>query len=211
MAASHGRLYIADLLIKRGADINAKDSDGATPLFRSISYGDMDMVKFLIANGADVNVHNEGEFGKTPLHEAVFCWCKPMVQLLIDNGANLNSTNDTGETPLALSMNLENRKMAKLLDAAGADSTIHQAAYIGDLGKIRSFIESNNDVNTKDDNDRTLLHIASEGGYKDIVKLLITNSSNVNAKDVYNVPPLLEATWGSHMHYKSSRIIRFHP
>ena len=138
VAASHGCIDVAGHLIDSGAEINAADINAkklgrGMPLYCAIFFGDMD-------NGADVNVRNEGELGKTPLHEAISSWCKPLVQFLIDNGANLNCKDDSGETPLALSMSLENKEIAKLLATEGADTTVHQAAYVGDLEKVRSFL-----------------------------------------------------------------------
>ena len=61
-------LQIADVLLKHGADVNASQSGGWTPLHEAASRGDNDMVKLLIQYGADKQVRNED--GITPLDMA---------------------------------------------------------------------------------------------------------------------------------------------
>ena len=55
---------IKDLLAK-GADVNAKDDDGGTPLLIAVTLGNKEIAELLIANGADVNVKDK--HGGTPL------------------------------------------------------------------------------------------------------------------------------------------------
>ena len=59
----------AERLIATGADVNAKDHVGGTPLGRAVNQGREAMVKLLIDSGADVNIKDDS--GWTPLHIAV--------------------------------------------------------------------------------------------------------------------------------------------
>ena len=56
---------VAERLIAQGADVNAKDNFGMTPLHSAAHAGRMDMVELLIAKGADINATSN--IGQTPL------------------------------------------------------------------------------------------------------------------------------------------------
>lgn len=51
-----GKIEIATLLLKKGANINQKDKHGVTPLMRAAEHGHEEMAKLLIKHGADVNL-----------------------------------------------------------------------------------------------------------------------------------------------------------
>ena len=58
LAAEANQLYIANLLINRGADIDALDNNDDTPLHRAAEANDMDMVQMLLDNGANRRIEN---------------------------------------------------------------------------------------------------------------------------------------------------------
>ena len=88
----------AELLIDKGADINAKDDTGGTPLFWAALEGNEEVAELLIRQGADVNA--AGPKGWTALHWAVAMAQKKSVELLIGEGADVNAKDVIYGTPL---------------------------------------------------------------------------------------------------------------
>jgi len=96
LATSMGNGSMVDLLVKRGANINAKTSVGLTALHAAASTGQNDIATLLIARGA--NIKAQSISGITPLHMAAEFTCDGFVEgqvkiinLLIEKGADINA------------------------------------------------------------------------------------------------------------------------
>ena len=77
---------VVRVLTKVGADVNAENKNGATPLLLAVVRDDTQMAKVLLDLGATVD---QGCGGKTPLSHAMERGCGPMVELLLDHGIDL--------------------------------------------------------------------------------------------------------------------------
>jgi ankyrin repeat protein len=97
---------VAELLIAKGADVNAKNNEGVTPLIWAIAKRKPSLAKLLIKNGADVNVAiTNGDLeGSTPLHfaagESDSGGDLETANELIAAGAKIDTKNKDGQTPL---------------------------------------------------------------------------------------------------------------
>ncbi len=94
-AIRNDQAAVVELLLDRGADVNARDEHGYTPLIGTIEYGSLKMVKLLVARGADVNQAMRG--GSTPLIVASACKFREaedevvkIVSFLIAKGARVD-------------------------------------------------------------------------------------------------------------------------
>jgi len=175
-----GNKDIIELLVAKGADLNVKNNDGLTPLGLAVNKGYVDTAEILINKGADINsVDNRGN---TLLHRVAQNGQQDIAELLIEKGADINIKNKSGETPLYIAIMQGRMPIVRTLMAKGAEvSSIFVAAAIGDLAKVKAFLEEGTDVNAKGTRGQTALHIAACEGHKQIVELLLENGADVNA------------------------------
>ena len=118
VAVKNGDLNECHELIEHGADVNAKDSYGTTPLNEGASYGYLEICELLIEHGADVNATNK--YGVTPLHSH---WASDpeICRLLIEHGADIHAKTKEGETPLHGYARRGYLEICQLLIEHGAD------------------------------------------------------------------------------------------
>ena len=67
---------------------------------------------------------------------------------------------------------------------------IYEAAEMGDLDRVKAFIEEGIEVNVKKNNGSTPLYMAAYGGHMDVVELLIDKGADVNASNNWGWTPL---------------------
>jgi hypothetical protein len=87
-AVDNGNIADVKSHLKNGADVNAKDINGRTPLMRAAEKGDLPMIKYLVEKSADVNAQDNN--GMTPLNYAIVKEYPEAVKYLSSKGAVLN-------------------------------------------------------------------------------------------------------------------------
>lgn len=200
----------------RPAYVRAWYSGYETPLDLAIKNNDMDMVKFLVELGVDVNDNNHNFGMRHQIMNSNITWVKffidlgvkldnllptavssnnkDVVELLLENGAIM-------EKNLIL-RHAESKEMAEFLISLGADvngedgsgqTPLHWNIITNKpLDLIRFLIDSGADVNTKDNDGKTPLHMAVGGHNIDCVKLLIEMGADVGAKNSYGQTPIMQ-------------------
>jgi ankyrin repeat protein len=75
---------LTELLIELGADVEARDKDGQTPLHVASQAGPLDIARMLIEHGAEVSAQDK--IGQTPLHLASQAGRLEIARMLIESG-----------------------------------------------------------------------------------------------------------------------------
>lgn len=104
---------LAATLLDAGADINAQDNDGWTPLVWSIATENRPLFDLLTKRGARID--HQTDNGQTPLHYAVSVGCAWAATTLLEKGASLTLRDAYGETALEKARNGGDDEMAALI------------------------------------------------------------------------------------------------
>jgi len=159
------------------------------PLHRAVNSGNIEQVKLLISEGADVNVKSVN--GWTPLHHAADRGHREMVELLLAHDADVNVYESNVKTAAEYAMKRNHTEIVQLLISKGADiSPLHFAIYMKDEARARSLIEGGADVNKRTPDGAILLNRALSAGFTEIAELLIAKGADVNVKSSWDWTPL---------------------
>ena len=148
--------------LEAGADPNARDENGDTPLHRAVLWGDAGAIAPLLEAGADPNARDEN--GDTPLHKAVFQGHADAIAALLEAGADPEARDRYGRTPLHRVAGYGHAGVIAALLEAGADPTarsedgdtpLHEAAWNGQADAITALLDAGADPKARDDDGDT--------------------------------------------------------
>ncbi|KAK2174571.1 hypothetical protein NP493_794g01007 [Ridgeia piscesae] len=217
LALQQGLEGIAQTLIKHKVDVNRKDRSGLYLLHQAIKRGDKFSAKFLIENGANVNVTTSAD-DCTALHMTAACelgssdddrtHMSHIAQCLLQHAANVNAQDTCGNTPLHQAVLSENRPVLQMLLTAKdinldlANGSAHTALWLALLiatpvgtyeddsfaGRIVARGGSTNTVNPHTGD--TLLHAVARIGNEAATLFLVQRDANVNTANHRGETPL---------------------
>ena len=181
---------IINILLEKGADINALDSDEYTSLMQAILHKHDAVINLLLEKGAHVEINSRNQ--QTALHIAVQCSNESVVRLLLEKGANIGARNSFGQTALHLAARdgqksvimvlLEMKAEVNLLNIYD-DTALHFAALNGNEFIVKLLLENDGLPDIQNFVGQTAMHLAAEKGYDFIVKLFLENGALPNAQN----------------------------
>ncbi|XP_064349051.1 unconventional myosin-XVI [Camelus dromedarius] len=188
-------------LLKEGADPHAPVSSGGSLLHLCARYDNVFIAEILIDRGVNVN-HQDEDFW-TPMHVACACDNPDVVLLLVLAGANVLLQDVNGNIPLdyASEGTESSSILLTYLDENGVDLTSLRQMKLqrpmSMLTDVKHFLSCGGNVNEKNDDGVTLLHMACASGYKEVVSLLLEHGGDLNIVDnQYWTPLHLAAKYG---------------
>lgn len=202
--------YLVELLLARRPNfkLDTRGGYGRTPLFVAQEFNRLDMMEFLLARGAGVDVRDESDH--TPLSDAAANGRVKAAEILLAHRARVDARDGEGDTVLywackgawrAGASKADQMKMMKMLLDHGADVNARDqhgatplfAAVRGDQEIARMLIDRGADVNATAKDGKggvTPLQIAAFWGSPETVALLLGHHALVNTKDDHGVTPL---------------------
>lgn len=139
-AVKVGSLERATSLLEEGAEVDARDKQGWTPLHNAANSGNEKLVQLLIKHGADVNA-KDYQYERTPLHIAAYNGQLAILTTLLKAQATLDNTDVNERTPLHLAVWSGQKREAQSLLIAGAniDANDKYGSTPTQLATIRHF------------------------------------------------------------------------
>ena len=168
-------------LINEGADVNATEPDGTTPLHWSAYKQHAEITRLLLRGGAVVNRGNR--YGVRPLSLAAITGDAPTIAALLGAGGNPNTTLMEGETVLMTAARSGNTEAVELLLNAGAhvnaqehwkgQTALMWAAAEGHAQVIPTLVSHGADLSLRSKRGFSPLLFAAREGQTDVVQTLL--------------------------------------
>ncbi|TRY57576.1 hypothetical protein DNTS_023504 [Danionella cerebrum] len=193
LACCGGFLEVADFLIKTGGDIELGCS---TPLMEAAQEGHLELVKYLLAAGA--NVHATTATGDTALTYACENGHTDVADVLLQTGADLEHESEGGRTPL-----MKAARAGHLATANNDHTVVSLACAGGHLAVVELLLAHGADPTHRLKDGSTMLIEAAKGGHTNVVSYLLDYPNNILSVPA---PDLSQLTPPSHDTSQAPRV-----
>ncbi|XP_071098479.1 serine/threonine-protein phosphatase 6 regulatory ankyrin repeat subunit B-like [Haliotis cracherodii] len=199
-AAVNGRKDVFDLLVKEKVNIELTDDSGNNLLHLACHGGNVSIVKYLLPQ---FNINSRGGNGWTPVMYAAVNGDSDVFRLLVSRGADLSLEDDYNNSVFHLGCIGGNRTIVKdLLPKADKNSQgnlgrtgVMKSAWAGNADVFKLLVSKKVDLTTVDDNNDTILHLASQGGNCFIVEDLIEKQFDISCRGKNDFTSVMSAAW----------------
>ena len=172
---------VAEFLIQKGADVNARNRDGGAPLHGAAFLGYADIAELLIRKGADINARNDK--GETPLDVSRVDW---EITQLIASWLELELDRDNveqGRTAIG-EMLRRHSSQTDAADSPRSGDDVCSAVRRGDIESVKGLLAKGAHPNVGDSEfGVSPLSWAALLGHDEIAEFLIQKGADVNAKN----------------------------
>jgi ankyrin repeat protein len=220
------------LLLDRGAQVDARDRAGWTALLRAAAGGQADdsptpgplqgrtvpeALAALERAGARLDVRSHA--GTTVLYAACLGGLAALARRAVDVGCDPRAANAYGHTPLHAAAIAGDPELVRWLCACGADpnartcagaTPLHAAIASLKVDAVRELLARDVEIDARDTAGRTPLALACEVGLHAATPLLLARGADPSAHDILHRTPLHRACESSTMHHMSM-LIAFTP
>lgn len=189
IAAEEGHHQVVQMLLGKGANINAQGGIYGSALQAASIKGHSQVVQILLNNGANTNAQG-GLYGDA-LHLASLRGHNQVVQMLLKNGADINAQGEAHGTALQAASYEGYTQVVQMLLENGADinaqgggygSALQAASVKGHHQLVQMLVENGASINSPGGDYGSALQAAASGGHEQVVRLLLENQADINAQ-----------------------------
>jgi ankyrin repeat protein len=183
-AARYNHKAVVQLLLEKGVCAEVEDNDGCTVLALAAEWGHKETVRLLIDKDADITAVDDR--GWTALHFAARYNYTAVVRLLLEGGADAEAKTKKGNTALALAEEEGHQAVVKLLEGSKKPDNSSVALFLSAVEhrrveQVKRLLDKGINVNSKDEDGRTALSLATENGHEAMVKLLLEKGAGLDS------------------------------